>query len=180
MKTHILLLALTVIASGCAMTESMSSACVGSDLEMGCNAIFGMRDSDQDEQLHELTKRVNQLNMQIEQNIMQIQTLESVDGINLHQISNLQFEVNLLKSQLTALLTNENVVGLIDPCGDGPGYDEVLLRLSSGRTIAYFKNASNEFLTVLSPGYYKTTDTQACNFSVNAQGLVCDQNGGCR
>lgn len=184
-------LVLPLMLMGCGMSESLSTSCAGSDLEMGCSAVFGSKNNEQDEALAELKKRVNQLNSRIASNTVRIEQLAYVSDETLHSlnasraevdvaIASLQNETNFLHTQLTALLTQENVVGLLDPCGNGPGYDEVLLRLSSGRTIAYFKNASNEFLTVLEPGYYKTTDTQACNFTVNTQGLVCDQNGGCR
>lgn len=174
-----LLIVTALLNVRCAMTESMNASCQGSDIEMGCKTLFGSKDAEQDNRLNELTKRVNQLTQQMNTNLQLISVLVQFEQQNSIELDQLQFQTNILQTQLTALLTAENVIGLIDPCGNGPGYDEVLLRLSSGRTIAYFKHASNEFLTVLEPGYYRTTDTQACNFTVNAQGLVCD-NGGCR
>lgn len=63
--------------------------------------------------------------------------------------------------------TPYTVVGLIDPCGDGPGFDEVLLQLADGSLMAHYAGGGNlQFLTVLSPGNFVTTDSQACHFTV--------------
>jgi hypothetical protein len=59
------------------------------------------------------------------------------------------------------------VTELIDPCGDGPSFDEVLLRLANGQVMAHYAGGGNlQFLTVLAPGSYVTTDQQACRFNV--------------
>jgi len=65
----------------------------------------------------------------------------------------------------------DSIVEIIDPCGDGTGFDEVLLVLSSGEILAYFEQGNNRFLSVIPDGNYQTTDAQRCNFSVLA-GLV--------
>lgn len=57
-------------------------------------------------------------------------------------------------------------VEIFDPCGDGPGHDEVILKFNSV-LIAYFRNGPYEHLAVLQNGSYVTTDQQACHFSVN-------------
>lgn len=67
---------------------------------------------------------------------------------------------------------NDAVAELIDPCGDGPGYDEVLIRYDSGELVAYFESGGKRFLSVIGEGSYVTTDQQACNFSVDAEGNV--------
>lgn len=60
------------------------------------------------------------------------------------------------------------VIEVIDPCGDGAGFDEVLLVIGTGEIIAYFEGPSNtKHLALLIPGNYRTTDQQACNFRVN-------------
>lgn len=65
--------------------------------------------------------------------------------------------------------TDYTVVGLIDPCGDSPGYDEILLRLANGQLMAHYAGGGNlQFLTVIGPGSYSTTDSQACAFTVTA------------
>lgn len=67
------------------------------------------------------------------------------------------------------------VAELIDPCGDGPGFDEVLLRLSTGELIAYFESGEGErHLSVIGPGAYSTTDEQSCRFDVLSDGTVED------
>lgn len=65
------------------------------------------------------------------------------------------------------------VLAIIDPCGDNPGHqDEVLLLLSNGQYLAYFKESgSEEFLTILEWGKsYVTTDDQECHFKISATG----------
>jgi len=59
----------------------------------------------------------------------------------------------------------DGIVELIDPCGNGPGFDEVLFRLSSGALVAWYKNLG---LAVLTPGTYRTTDKQRCTFTVHS------------
>jgi hypothetical protein len=56
---------------------------------------------------------------------------------------------------------------LIDPCGHGPGFNEVLLRLNNGDILAHFSSGSLQFLSIIGPGNYMTTDAQACHFSIN-------------
>lgn len=68
--------------------------------------------------------------------------------------------------------TPYTITEMLDPCGDGPGYDEVLLRLANGNLVAHFFSGNFQFLTTLSPGAYVTTDQQACQFSVDAGGQV--------
>lgn len=64
---------------------------------------------------------------------------------------------------------NDAVVEIIDPCGDNPGkFDEVLLRLPSGELLAYFEDGDKRFLSLIGAGNYRTTDKQACNFSVDS------------
>lgn len=65
------------------------------------------------------------------------------------------------------------VLAIIDPCGDHPGHqDEVLLLLSNGQYLAYFRGfGSEEFLTILEWGKsYVTTDDQECHFKISATG----------
>lgn len=62
------------------------------------------------------------------------------------------------------------IVEVIDPCGDAPGiFDEVLLRMKNGQLLAHFASNQLQFITVLVPGNYVTTDGSSCHFSVDAQ-----------
>jgi hypothetical protein len=63
------------------------------------------------------------------------------------------------------------VLETIDPCGNGTGFDEVIIKTSSG-FIAYFEDGSKRFLAKLDVGSYRTTDQQACRFSVNVDGSI--------
>jgi hypothetical protein len=46
------------------------------------------------------------------------------------------------------------------------------LQLANGQIIAHFASGQYQFLTILSPGNYVTTDQQACNFNVSNTGVV--------
>lgn len=73
---------------------------------------------------------------------------------------------------LDAPPTPYTVTELVDPCGDGPGFDEVILRLGNGSLMAHYAGGGNlQFLTVIGDGNYVTTDNQSCNFSI-ASGIV--------
>jgi hypothetical protein len=65
---------------------------------------------------------------------------------------------------------SSSVLSIIDPCGDDPSeFDEVLLLTEHGY-IAYFEDKGKRFLSLLAPGSYRTTDRQACEFSIDASG----------
>lgn len=68
-----------------------------------------------------------------------------------------------------APVSDTTIVDILDPCGDDPDhYDEVLLITQGGSVIAYFREGKNhEFLSLLVPGDYETTDKQECEFTVN-------------
>lgn len=84
-------------------------------------------------------------------------------------ITGLQSLVNLNTIQIVQLQQNHNVTKLVDPCGNGPGFDEVFMRTSSGKLIASFSdNAAglNTRFVELLPGNYQTTDGTNCSFAV--------------
>lgn len=64
--------------------------------------------------------------------------------------------------------TPYSITEIINPCGDAPGFDEILFRTHNNQIIAHFSSGGLQFLTVLSPGNYRTTDSQSCLFSVNS------------
>lgn len=58
-------------------------------------------------------------------------------------------------------------IRIIDPCGDGPGHDEVVLIFPGGEVMAWYLDLG---LTLLEPGVvYRTTDTQRCLFMVDPE-----------
>ena len=69
-----------------------------------------------------------------------------------------------------------SITEIIDPCGDNPGkFDEVLIRLENNQLLVYFEDAGNRFLSLLSPGNYRTTDSQKCYFTVDENYDIMDE-----
>lgn len=68
--------------------------------------------------------------------------------------------------------TPYTVTEVIDPCGTGPGFNEVLLRLGNGQILAHYASGATQFLTLIGPGNYVTTDGQACYFTVHSDMTV--------
>jgi hypothetical protein len=64
--------------------------------------------------------------------------------------------------------TTYSVVNIINPCGDSSGFDEVLLKLANGSLMAHYSHGNKQFLTLLTPGNYATTDGESCNFTVHS------------
>jgi hypothetical protein len=55
-----------------------------------------------------------------------------------------------------------------DPCGHQAAYDEVLLVMGNGQILAHFASGANQFLTLIGPGSYVTTDGTGCYFTIDA------------
>jgi len=68
--------------------------------------------------------------------------------------------------------TAYSVIEVIDPCGTAPGFNEVLLRLANGQILAHYASGALQFLALIGPGNYMTTDGKACNFTIHANGSV--------
>lgn len=64
--------------------------------------------------------------------------------------------------------TPYTVTELVDPCGKQTTYDEVLMRLANNQLIAHYASGSLQYLTVIGPGSYITTDGSNCYFSVDS------------
>lgn len=101
-----------------------------------------------------------------------------IDALNT-QLNGLETQQNLLQAQtdtmqlqITELALAENIDTFLDPCGDEPNeYDEVLLRTTSGKVVAYFEHGSKRFLSILSANTaYETTDKSKCKFSLDVNG----------
>lgn len=65
-----------------------------------------------------------------------------------------------------APLPDSAISEIIDPCGDGAGFDEVILKLVNGKFMAYFQQGRYRFLGLLTDGTYRTTDAQRCVFTI--------------
>ena len=86
-----------------------------------------------------------------------------------------QTRITSIQSDIAALQLQDGVVETIYPCGDRANvFDEAILKMKSGKLIAYFEGKGQErFLTILTPGSYRTTDQKLyCYFSVNSAGQL--------
>lgn len=63
--------------------------------------------------------------------------------------------------------TSYTVTEMIDPCGKQTSFDEVLLRLVNRQLLAHYASGANQFLTVIGPGTYHTTDGSMCYFTID-------------
>jgi len=93
------------------------------------------------------------------------------DGVNQNL---LQQAITFNLNKIAALESNTNITSIIDPCGDSPGFDEVLIKTDKGNLIGYFQQGSKRFLVDLTPGNYRTTDAQKCNFTVNEDRTITE------
>ncbi len=110
--------------------------------------------------IDKLQKRLNQLEASVNNLYLDIDNLE-VDQDSLEQ------QISLINTSIVNLEAKTTVATIIDPCGDKVGeFDEHLIKLSDGSIIAYFEQNGKRFLTTLPDGSYRTTDKQACNFSI--------------
>lgn len=173
MKKLIILAVVSLSLTGCGIAEDIGRQCGGS-FEHFCSLIFGSNSSD----IEELDDRLTELEDAHKQAVTTINTLSQSSNSNEALLNTLQTQANSMQVQIAQLESYENIVELVDPCGPHAGYDEVLLKTSSGKFIAYFQsgNGNNQkrFLTELSENVlYSTTDTQLCQFSI-INGVVND------
>jgi len=68
--------------------------------------------------------------------------------------------------------TAYTITDIIDLCGKQTAFDEVLFKTSSGVIIAHYADGAKQFLTVVTPGNYITTDGTNCYFTVTNSGQV--------
>lgn len=60
----------------------------------------------------------------------------------------------------------DSIVSVYDPCGNGPGVDEIVLKLNNGQYFAWYLNLG---LFLLEEGViYRTTDIQKCKFKIQS------------
>lgn len=155
MKALITLLALITLAS-CGKVEPVS------DLFSPNN------DHPTKSEYDDLSNRVTELEKRLDDMYNNLSSLSTnIDNMEVDQ-DILQQAIAINTANIATLESNLSVTQIIDPCGDNAGqFDEVLLVMSNGDIIGYFEQGSKRFLSVLPNGNYRTTDTQACNFTVN-------------
>lgn len=146
----------------------IKEACHPTDLH--CEFLFGRHDARPQENADEILQLTNTINGLLGV----ISGLSAQAAANESQITALESMIYDVQADIAELEMHAYVTELIDPCGPSAGFDEVLIRLSSGELIAYFENGGKRFLTVLSPGNYQTTDSQACVFTLDSSFNVID------
>lgn len=65
-----------------------------------------------------------------------------------------------------------NIHSFVDPCGNGPGFDEIVIKTVGGQFIALGKQGNNFFLQLLSNGNYTTRDQQSCNYTISGSNIT--------
>jgi hypothetical protein len=112
--------------------------------------------------------QIDNLKQNVDLNIAVLVGLAETNHVN---FAALEIIVNQQVVQLATLSGYLHITALLDPCSDYAGYDEVLMRLSTGQVIAYFESGGKRHLTVLLPNTtYQTTDAQNCVFSLDNNG----------
>ena len=169
MKYYIALIAIAVAVTqcGCGVVQNLRQDCHG---DAFCEYVLGRDQTQTDKQQDAANaQRYNQLNFALNQTIAEFR---QQSFLTLSDLAALQNFANSLQMQLVQVAAQQAPIDLVDPCGHGPGYDEVLVRVSPGRLFAYFEQGGNRFLTELVPGVYQTTDAQRCVFTVHSNGAV--------
>lgn len=133
---------------------------------------------------------VNDLGVRLDNLERQFEDLKKNLNLTIDTLTRLQFQVGndeatlaALQAQanaqqiiLTQLQAQESVVEIKDVCGTTPGvYNEVMLKMKSGKYIAYFEHHGDRFLTQLVPGNYKTTDSTDCFFTIDSNGVLTNE-----
>lgn len=192
MYLKLVLLALSAaMLTACALTENLSQRC-SEDTQMLCNNLFGMRDDEQDrraeaqqEQINALIGDVGFLYIAADMIMVELDNLFMMQAnyatqTQINNLTNLlearEADINELEVRVAELESNDNIVDIIDPCGDHPTkIDEVILRTQSGKLIASFSdnaNGQNTRFSIIKVGSYVTTDGTNCHFSVDVNGSV--------
>jgi hypothetical protein len=175
MKT-LLVAALAISLTSCGM---VSDNCDG-DV---CHALFGQKNSDQDDKLKALDAQQDSLVQQLQINsnyllaLLELYEMQSANGLASAgaRIDALELDLANVNISLLELQSNVQVYGILQPCGDTPGvFDEILLDTSSGIVASFSDNANgkNTRFSVLTDGTYQVTDGTGCVFTIQNGGLL--------
>lgn len=163
-----LLIGTLAALTGCGIMDEMRAACVPGDLQGLCYAVMGQPDKEYDDTALKEDVAKNEAEIARLQNEianLQIAIQEYISIMDQADV-NLQDSIDALTVRVAELETQLGVIEIIELCDDGPGYDEILLRLSDNTILAYFEIGSKRFLTRLIPGTYITTDGTNCLFTI--------------
>jgi hypothetical protein len=124
--------------------------------------------------MEDIKHRVWVLEQALANTVISLQNIIAQGNTDHSSIAALQANANAQQVQLTVIQMGDTIIKMIDPCGTTPGfYNEVLLRTTGGKLVAYFESGSNRYLSILPPGNYATTDGTGCNFTVDNNLKVC-------
>ncbi len=88
----------------------------------------------------------------------------------------LQTQIDDLLIDIAVLQGYNNIVSIVDPCGNHPSkIDEVFLKLSTGHIVASFSDTAaglNTRFSLLTDGAFSTTDGTGCTFTVSGGGTT--------
>lgn len=144
----------------------IKEACYPTDLH--CEVLFGRHDDTPNENRAEIERLLTQVNSLLGI----ISDLSAQAVANESQITVLEAMLYDVQADLTEIELRSHVTEFIDPCGNGPGFDEIILKMSTGELVAYFESGGTRFLTILTQGSYQTTDSQKCDFVVTSTGEI--------
>jgi hypothetical protein len=123
-----------------------------------------------------LQQEINDVLAMIHDGTIDIDTLYSLASKLQGTMDDLQMITNNNTKNIAVIQGYNNITEIVDPCGDGPGFDEIFLRLGDGRLVASFSdnaNGLNTRFSVLNPNdsqLYITTDATSCVFKLPASG----------
>jgi hypothetical protein len=147
MKNLLIITAISFLSVSCGITERMSKNC-GSDIEMGCNLIFGTKTEEQDERINSINPK-NGINGQSGTNGNNgqdgINGSNGQDGIDGQDSSTKVTMVNLCEDQLTNSSYSEEAI-----CVSEDGTDR-LYAVLSGNTTAMVELLPNTHYQTTSP-----------------------------
>ena len=153
--------------------KKLITTILGTILLTSCGKVESVKQMTDFTEFDDLEERVTDLENRMDEVESNLSSLFlSIDDLEVNQ-DTLEQSIALNASDLATLTTQVNgdtsikVTRMIDPCGDKPNqFDEYILEMSNGDLLGYFEQGGKRFLTVLPDGNYRTTDIQACNFSV--------------
>lgn len=158
---------------GCGVSDGISERCGDNLAGVLCKLVFGKPPPDlgpiQSEQ-DRLAREQIELEKELYEALFLLQ--EDLRAEIAAGRTDMESQLRAVDIRLAELAERDTIVGFIDPCGDGSGYDEVILLTSAGDLVAYFETGGSRFLTLLRQGTFVTTDQQRCRFTVSPDGVV--------
>lgn len=190
MKNLLIIATIGILSTSCGVVEKLDKNC-GSDIEMGCNFVFGTKSKDQDNKIKDLENKDIEIEKKNQEQDNRLDYLQNQNNNLINSMNSLSYDIdensteinsinillesieNKVNANILEIASFGNVINkMIDPCGNSIGYDEIILKTKDGQYLAYFENGSRRFLTKLEYGNYMTTDGTNCSFSLDANGIT--------